>query len=244
MEPGTRRLHCFAAVCIFIETVTFGVPLPPPLHLQAQFPLHEPLVDANGNKTQSQCSRPVTFAPPTDGASSSSRPLLLATRQQLQLVLVMKEPAPGASGAEPAMETAAGERAAAVDKGLGPLDPSLADPAVGSPVPFPPVQAPQASDVRGGYLGLYIAPVNKQPAPAYPLNRTVNVKGVPRHSTERWYWSVTLNAVTAAPTTTPTQMHLPCRVTISEDCGLVAGEGHFFYPALPTGWGPNTGAWT
>ena len=118
--------------------------------------------------------------------------------------------------------------AAAVDKARGPVGPSLADLAIGSPVPFPVVQPPRASDVRAGFLGLYIAPVNKQPAPAYLLNRTVNVKGVPRHSTERWYWSVTLNAVTAAQQTTVTQMHLPCRVTLSEDCGLVAGEGGFF----------------
>ena len=111
---------------------------------------------------------------------------------------------------------------------VGGMGPSLANLAIGSPGPFLPVQAPRASDVRAGYLGLYIAPVNKQPATAYLLNRTVNVKGVPRHSTERWYWSVTLNAVTAAQTTTPTQMHLPCRVTVSEDCGLVAGEGGCF----------------
>ena len=203
-------------------------PPPPPLHLQAQFPLHEPLVDANGSKTQSQRSRPVTFAPPTEGASSSSRPPLLATRRQLQLVSAMKEPVPGASGAEPAMVTAADERAAAVDKARGPVGPSLADLAIGSPVPFPAVQPPRASDVRAGYLGLYIAPVNKQPAPAYLLNRTVNVKGVPRHSTKRWYWSVTLNAVTAAQQTTASQMHLACRVTLCEDCGLVAGEGGLF----------------
>ena len=163
-----------------METVTFGVP--PPLHLQAQFRLHEPLVDANGSKTQSQRSRPVTFAPPTEGASSSSRPPL---RGQLQPALVTKDPVPGASEAGPAMVTAAGERAAAVDKGRGAVGPSLADLAIGSPVPFPPVQAPRASDVRAGYLRLYIAPVNKQPAPAYLLNRTVNVKGVPWHSTER-----------------------------------------------------------
>ena len=126
------------------------------------------------------------------------------------------------------MVTAAGERAAAVHKARGPVGPSLADLAIGSPVPFPPVQPARASDVRAGYLGLYIAPVNKHPAPAYLLNRTVNVKGVLRHSTKRWYWSVTLNAVTATQQTTPTQMHLPCRVTVSEDCGLVAGEGGFF----------------
>ena len=90
-------------------------PPPPPPHLQAQFPLHEPLVDANGSKTQSQRSRPVTFAPPTEGASTSSPTPLLATRRQLQLVSVTKEPVPGASGAEPAMLKAAGERAAAVD---------------------------------------------------------------------------------------------------------------------------------
>ena len=54
------------------------------------------------------------------------------------------------------------------------------------------------------------------------------MKGVPRHSTERWYWSVSLNACTAAQTTTPTLMHLPWKVTVSEDCGLVAGEGGFF----------------
>ena len=133
MKPGTRPLQCFAAVCIFIESGTFGAP-PPPLHLQAQFPLHEPLVDANGSKTQSQ--RPVTFALPTEGASSSSRPPL---RRQPQLASVTKEPVPGASEAEPTMVTAADERAAAVDKGRGPVGPSLADLAIGSPVPFPPV---------------------------------------------------------------------------------------------------------
>ena len=201
---------CFAAVCIFI----FGPP--PPLHLQAQFPLHEPLVDANGSKTQSQRSRPVTFAPFTEGASSSSQPPLLATQRQLQLVSAMKEPVPGASRAEPAM-------AAAVDKARGPVGPLLADLAIGSPVPFPAVQPPRASDVHAGYLGLYIAPVNKQPAPEYLHHRTVNVKGVPRHSTKRWYWSVTLNAVTATQQTTAAQMHLPCRMTLSEECGLVAG---------------------
>ena len=102
------------------------------------------------------------------------------------------------------MVTAADERAAAVDKARGPVGPSLADLAIKSPVPFPAVQPPRASDVRAGYLGLYIAQVNKQPAPAYLLNRAVNVKGVPRHSTERGYWSVTLNAVTAAQQTTAT----------------------------------------
>ena len=116
------------------------------------------------------------------------------------------------------MVTAADERAAAVDKTRGQVGPSLDDLAIGSPVPFPAVQPARASDVRAGYLGLYIAPVNKQPAPAYLLNRTVNVKGVPGHSTERWYWSVTLNAVTAAQQTTATQMHLPCRVTLPQDC--------------------------
>ena len=109
---------------------------PPPLNLQAQFPLHEPLVDANGSKTQSQ--QPVTFAPPTQGASSASRPPL---RRQLQLASVTKEPVPGASEAEPATVRAADERAALVDKGPGPVGPSLADLAIGSPVPFPPVQA-------------------------------------------------------------------------------------------------------
>ena len=139
-----------------------------------------------------------------------------------------KEPVPGASEAEPAMVRAADERAAAVDKGRRPVGPSLADLAIGSPVPFPPVHAHRASDVRVGYLGLYIAPVNKEPAPAYLLNTTVSVKGAPRHSTERWYCSVTLHACTAPQTSTPTQMHLPCRVTVTEDCGLVAGEGGFF----------------
>ena len=137
--------------------------------------------------------------------------------------------------------TAMGEGAAAVDKGPGPVGPSLADLAIGSPVPFPPVQAPRASVVRAGYLGLYIAPVNKQPAPAYLLNRTVNVKGVPGHSTETWYWSVSLNAVTAAQTTTPTQMHLPCRVTVSEDCGLVAGEGGFIVARFAYRLGSSVG---
>ena len=131
---------------------------PSPLHLKAQLPLHEPLVDANGNKTQSQ--RPLTCAPPTKGTSTSSQPPL---RWQLQLASATKEPVPGASEAEPAMVRAAGERAAAVDKGRGPVGPLLADLAIGSPVPFPPVQAPRASDVRAGYLGLYIAPVNQQP---------------------------------------------------------------------------------
>ena len=106
---------------------------PPPLHLQAQFPLHEPLVDANGSKTQSQRLRPVTFALPTEGASSSSRPPL---RRQMQLASVTKEPVPGASEAEPAMVTAA------VDKGRGPVGQSLANVAIGYPVPFPPVPGP------------------------------------------------------------------------------------------------------
>ena len=142
---------------------------------------------------------------------------------------VTKEAVPGAFTAGPTMWTAAGaEGAAAVDKGRGPVGPSLADLAIGSPVPYPPVQAPQAGDVRAGYLGLSIAPVNKQPAPAYLLNRTVNVKGAPRHSTERWYWSVTLDACTAPQQRTSTQMHLPCRVTVTDECGLVAGEGGFF----------------
>ena len=149
MEPGTRPLQCFAAVCIFIETGTFGVPPPPPPHLQAQFPLHEPLVDAHGSKTRSQ--RPVTFAPPGKGACSSSRPPLGG---QQQLALVTKEPVPGASEAEPAMVRAGDERAAAVDKGRGPVGPSLTDLAIGSPVPFPQVQAARASDVRVGYFGL------------------------------------------------------------------------------------------
>ena len=57
----TRALQCFAAICIFIENGIFGAPPPP--HLQAQFPLHEPLVDASSGKTQSQ--RPVTLAAPS-----------------------------------------------------------------------------------------------------------------------------------------------------------------------------------
>ena len=81
--------------------------------------------------------------------------------------------------------------------GQGPLGPSLADLSIGSPVPFPSVRAPRAGDVRAGFLGLIIAPANKQPAPAYLLTRTVNVKGAPRHSTERWYWSITLDGCTA-----------------------------------------------
>ena len=197
-------LQCFAAVCIFMES---GVLLrPPPLHLQAQFPLHKPLVDGNGTKTESQ--RPVTFAAPSEAVScSTSRPPL---RRQLQLASATKEPVPGASSAGPTMVTAAGAEGAAVaDKGRGPVGPSLSDLAIGSPVAFPPVQAPRAGDVRAGFLGLSIAPVNKQPAPAYLLNRTVNVKGAPRHSTERWYWSFTLDSGTAPQQRTSTQMHLP-----------------------------------
>ena len=90
------------------------------------------------------------------------------------------------------------------------------------------MQAPRACDVRAGYLGLYIALVNKQPASAYLLNRTVHVKEAPRHSPQRWYWGVTLDACTAPQTWTPTQMQLPCRVTVTEDCGVLAGEGGFF----------------
>ena len=59
-----------------------------------------------------------------------------------------------ASEAEPAMVRAAGERAAAADKGRGPVGPSLADLAIGHPVPFPPVHASRAIDVRARYLGL------------------------------------------------------------------------------------------
>ena len=120
------------------------------------------------------------------------------------------------------MVTAAGaEGAAAVDKGRGPVGPSLSDLAIGSPVPLPPVQMYRAGHVRAGFVGLSIAPVNKQPA--YLLNRMVNVNGTPRHSTERWYWSVT-----APQQRTATQMHLTCRVAVTDECGLVAGEGGFF----------------
>ena len=169
------RLHLHRNWCTFA---------PPPLHLQAQFPLHEPLVDANGTKTRSQ--RPATFAAPSEGVNSStSRPPL---QRQLQLVSATKEPVPGASAAGPTKVAAAGaEGAAAVDKGGGPVGPSLSDLAIESPAPFPPVQTHRAGDVRAGFLGLSIAPVNKQLAPAYLLNRTVNVKGAPRHSTKRWY---------------------------------------------------------
>ena len=223
-NPGPGRCSALLPFASLSKLVLLEPPPPPPpRHLQAQFPLHEPLVDANGSKTQSQ--RPVMFAPPTEGASSSSR---LPLRRQLQLASMTKEPSAGAPEAEPAMVRAAEERAVAVDKGRGPVGPSLAALAIGSLVPFPPVQAPRATDVRAGYLGLYIAPVNKQPAPAYVLHRTVNVKGAPGHSTERWYRSVTLHACTAPQTSTPTHMHLPCRVTVTEDCGLVAGEGGFF----------------
>ena len=142
------------------------------------------------------------------------------------------------------MVTAVGaEGAAAVDKGRGPVGPSVADLAIGSPVPYPPVQAPRAGDVRAGYLGLSIAPVNKQPAAAYLHNRTVNVSGGPRHSTERWYWSVTLDARTAPQQRTSTQMHLPYRVTVTDECGLVAGEGGFLVGRFAYR-GPNTGVWT
>ena len=122
------------------------------------------------------------------------------------------------------MQRAAGtEGAAAVDKGRGPVGPSLADLAIRSPVPFLPVQAPRADDVRTGYLGLSVSPVNRKPAPAYLLNRTVNVKGATRHSSKRWYWSFTLHACTAPQQRTSNQMHLPCRVTVTDECGLVAG---------------------
>ena len=102
----------------------------------------------------------------------------------------------------------------------GPVGPSLSDLAIGSLVPFPPVQTYHAGHVRVGFVGLSIAPVSKQPAPAYLLNRTVNVKGALRHSTETWYWRVTLDACTAPQQRTATQMHLPCRVAVTDDCGL------------------------
>ena len=83
---------------------------------------------------------------------------------------VTKEPIPGASAAGPTMVTAGGAGGeAAVHKGRGPVGPSLGDLAIGSPVPYPQVQAPRAGDVRAGDLGLSIAPVNKQPAAAYLL---------------------------------------------------------------------------
>ena len=68
--------HAVAVLCCHLHLYRnwYFSSLPPPLQLQAQFPLHEPLVDANGSKTQSQC--PATFAVPTEGASSSSRPRL------------------------------------------------------------------------------------------------------------------------------------------------------------------------
>ena len=216
-------LQCFVALSIVVKIDVLLSP--PPLHLQAQFPLHEPLVDANGTKTQSQ--RPVTFTAPSKGVShSTSRPLL---RRQRQLALATNEPVPGASAAGPTMVIAAGAWGeGAVDKGREPAGPSLSDLAIGPPVPFPPVQTHHAGDVRTGFLGLSIALVNKQPAPAYLLNHTVNVKRAPRLSTERWYWSVTLDTCTAPQQRTSTRMHLLCRVAVRDECGLVAGEGGFF----------------
>ena len=41
------------------------------------------------------------------------------------------------------------------------MGPFLADLAIGSPVPLPPVQTHQAAGVGAGFLGLSIAPVNK-----------------------------------------------------------------------------------
>ena len=54
------------------------------------------------------------------------------------------------------------------------------------------------------------------------------MKGAPRYSIERWYWSVTLDTCTAPQQRTSTQMHLPCRVTVTDECGLVARKGGFF----------------
>ena len=129
----------------------------------------------------------------------------------------MKEPLPGASTAGPTMVTATGAKgAAAFDKGPGCVGPSLSDLAIGSPVYFPPVQPQRPGDVRAGFLGLSIIPVNKQPAPACLLNQTVNVKGAPQLSTERWYWSVMLNTCIAPQQRTSTRMHVPCRVGVTD----------------------------
>ena len=76
-------------------------------------------------------------------------------------------------------------------------------------------------------MALTIAHVSKQTAATFVLNCTPNVKGVPRESTERWYRSVTLNGWTNPLNKVVTLMHLPCRVKVTEECGLEPAKGEF-----------------
>ena len=104
---------------------------------------------------------------------------------------------------------------------------SLQDVALGSRVPYPQSQSYKAGHVRKGFVTITIAPMGKQPAATFILNRTVNDKGVPRESTERWYWGVTLNGYTGPQNKVASLLHLPCKVTVTKECSLELMEGEF-----------------
>ena len=78
--------------------------------------------------------------------------------------------------------------------------------------------------MRTGFVAITIAPMSKQLAAAFVLNRTMNVKGVPRDTV---YRSVTLNGWTSPQKKVATLMHLPwpCTVKVTEECGLELAEG-------------------
>ena len=95
----------------------------------------------------------------------------------------------------------------------GPAGPSMDQLLLGSPIPFRVKQ--QYTDVQtpGPFIRpLQIANVSRQAALAYILPCNVVVKGVPRSSTECWYWTVSVEGVQLPQAACKSVMHFPCRL--------------------------------
>ena len=66
---------------------------------------------------------------------------------------------------------------------------------------------------QGGFLGsLNGVWVNKQGSPGYSRMCFATIKGQQRESTERWYWTMSVECQTAPLTCTQTQIHFPCPI--------------------------------
>ena len=123
---------------------------------------------------------------------------------------------------------ATGVAGATVDSvGRQPVGPSLRDVASGSLVPYTQALSYKADHLRKGFVAITIAPVGKQPAAMFVLDRKVNVKGLPRESPKGWYWSVTLDGYTGPENKVATLLHVPLRSIVTEECSLELAEGEF-----------------
>ena len=96
---------------------------------------------------------------------------------------------------------------------------------LGSPIPFPVKQQYTDGQSRGPFIGpLQIASLPRQAAPTYILPCNVVVKGVPRSSTERWYWTVSVQGVLQPQAACKSVMHFPCHIQLT-DPGFFLLEG-------------------